>query len=47
MNNIKGATMIEYALLASLVAIAAATILATLGGTISAKFSSVNTTLGG
>ena len=38
----KGVTMMEYALIAALVAIAAVTILSTLGTTISATFSKVN-----
>jgi pilus assembly protein Flp/PilA len=38
----KGVTMVEYALIAALVAIAAVTILSTLGTTISQTFSKVN-----
>lgn len=38
----KGVTMLEYALIAALVAIAAVTILATLGTTVSSVFSKVN-----
>jgi pilus assembly protein Flp/PilA len=38
----KGVTMTEYALIAALVAIAALTILSTLGSTISSVFSRVN-----
>jgi len=38
----KGVTMVEYALIAALVAIAAVTILSTLGTTISSTFSKVN-----
>ena len=45
MNIIKdrrGVTMVEYGLVAALVAIAAVTILSTLGTTISSEFSKVN-----
>ena len=38
----RGVTMMEYALIAALVAVAAVTILSTLGTTISAVFSKVN-----
>jgi len=38
----KGVTMLEYALIAALVAIAAVTILSTLGTTVSSVFSRVN-----
>jgi len=38
----KGVTMMEYALIAALVAVAAVTILSTLGSTISSVFSKVN-----
>ena len=38
----RGVTMMEYALIAALVAIAAVTILSTLGHTISATFSKIN-----
>lgn len=38
----KGVTMLEYALIAALVAIAAVTILTTLGGTVSTTFSKIN-----
>lgn len=38
----RGVTMVEYALIAALVAIAAVTILATLGTTVSSVFSNVN-----
>ena len=41
-RNEKGVTMLEYALIAALVAIAAVTILATLGTTVSSVFSNVN-----
>ena len=40
--DLKGVTMLEYALIAALVAIAAVTILATLGTTVSSVFSNVN-----
>lgn len=48
MNNyyakrIKGASMIEYVLLAGLIAMAAVTIITTLGGTISTIFTNINT----
>jgi len=38
----RGVTMMEYALIAALVAVAAVTILSTLGSTISSVFSKVN-----
>jgi pilus assembly protein Flp/PilA len=38
----RGVTMVEYALIAALVAIAAVTILSTLGHTISTTFSKIN-----
>jgi pilus assembly protein Flp/PilA len=41
-TNTKGVTMVEYALIAALVAIAAVTILSTLGTTVSTVFSNVN-----
>ena len=41
-SDLRGVTMVEYALIAALVAIAAVTILATLGTTISQTFSTVN-----
>ncbi len=40
--DLRGVTMVEYALIAALVAIAAVTILATLGTTVSSVFSNVN-----
>ena len=43
--NFKSVTMVEYALIAALVAIAAVTILATLGTTVSGVFSSVNSNM--
>ena len=43
----KGVTMMEYALIAALVAIAAVTILSTLGKTISSVFSKVNAKMSG
>ena len=42
LGNRKGVTMMEYALIAALVAVAAVTILSTLGTTISTVFSKVN-----
>jgi len=42
LGNQRGVTMMEYALIAALVAVAAVTILSTLGHTISATFSKVN-----
>ncbi len=42
----KGVTMIEYALLATLVSIAAITALTTLGTDIAAKFTHIATTIG-
>ena len=41
-SDLKGVTMVEYALIAALVAIAAVTILSTLGTTVSSVFSDVN-----
>jgi len=41
-RNRKGVTMMEYALIAALVAVAAVTILSTLGTTVSSVFSKVN-----
>ena len=41
-RNARGVTMLEYALIAALVAIAAVTILSTLGTTVSSVFSNVN-----
>jgi pilus assembly protein Flp/PilA len=41
----KGVTMIEYALIASLVAVASIVILGTLGGDVSAIFTHIATTL--
>jgi pilus assembly protein Flp/PilA len=41
-SDLKGVTMLEYALIAALVAIAAVTILSTLGTTVSSVFSNVN-----
>ncbi len=38
----RGVTMLEYALIAALVAVAAVTILTTLGSTVSGVFSNVN-----
>ncbi len=45
LNNIKGATMIEYVLIAGLISIAAAALLTPLGTKIGAVFSSVTTAL--
>ncbi len=42
----RGVTMIEYALLATLVSIAAITALTTLGTDIAAKFTNIATTIG-
>lgn len=44
-SHAKGVTMVEYALIAALVAIAAVTILATLGTTVSTVFSNVNSNM--
>jgi len=41
-EDLRGVTMLEYALIAALVAIAAVTILSTLGTTVSSVFSNVN-----
>lgn len=38
----RGVTMLEYALIAALVAVAAVTILTTLGSTVSGVFSTIN-----
>jgi len=42
----KGVTMLEYGLLAALVAVAAIAGLNTLGGNLSAKFTAIATTIG-
>jgi pilus assembly protein Flp/PilA len=42
LGNQRGVTMMEYALIAALVAVAAVTILSTLGHTISTTFSKIN-----
>jgi pilus assembly protein Flp/PilA len=44
-DDLRGVTMIEYALIAALVAIAAITILTTMGTSISQIFNKVNTAL--
>jgi Flp pilus assembly pilin Flp len=44
-KNIKGATMIEYVLLAGLISIAAAALLTPIGAKISALFTTINTTI--
>jgi pilus assembly protein Flp/PilA len=44
-ENKRGVTMVEYALIAALVAIAAVTILATLGTSVSTVFSTVNSNM--
>jgi pilus assembly protein Flp/PilA len=44
-SDLNGVTMVEYALIAALVAIAAVTILATLGTTVSSVFSTVNSNM--
>ena len=46
-RNEKGATAIEYGLIAALIAIAAITAMTTLGTSLSTKFSTVATKLGG
>ncbi len=43
----RGATMVEYALLVSLIAVVAAVAVAALGGSISGLFSTANTCVGG
>ena len=43
--NKKGAAMVEYALLAALIAVVAVTAVTTLGSTISAKFTAINTAI--
>jgi pilus assembly protein Flp/PilA len=42
-----GATMVEYALMVALIGAALVTVVTTLGTSISGKFSSVSTTIGG
>ena len=44
-SNDSGATAIEYALIASLIAVALVTILSSLGGRLSAEFSEVSAAL--
>lgn len=44
-NNLKGATMIEYVLIAGLISIAAVAFLSPLGTKIAAVFSNITTTL--
>ena len=46
-KNQKGVTMIEYALIAALIAVAAVTVLSPVGTAIKEKFSAVLTSLGG
>jgi pilus assembly protein Flp/PilA len=43
----EGATMVEYALMVALIGAALVTVVTTLGTSISTKFSSVSTTIGG
>jgi pilus assembly protein Flp/PilA len=43
----RGVTMLEYALIAALIAVAAVTILATLGSTVSGVFSNINSQMSG
>ena len=45
LSNKKGAAMVEYALLAALIAVVAVTALTTLGGNLSAKFNTIATTI--
>jgi pilus assembly protein Flp/PilA len=44
-KNSKGATAIEYGLIAALIAVAAVSAMSTLGGTISTTFNNVNTNM--
>lgn len=46
-KNIKGATMIEYVLIAGLIAVVAAVALTPLGTAVAAKFTSITTSLTG
>ena len=46
-RNEKGATAIEYGLIAALIAVVAITAMTTVGTNLTAKFSTVATTLGG
>ena len=44
-NKIKGATMIEYVLIAGLIAVAAAALITTVGGSVQTVFTAINTAL--
>lgn len=44
-NKIKGATMIEYVLIAGLIAVAAVALITTVGGSINTVFTAINTAL--
>jgi Flp pilus assembly pilin Flp len=44
-NKIKGATMIEYILIITLISIAAVVIIGTVGSTITTRFTTVNSKL--
>lgn len=46
LNDTEGQDLIEYALLAALIALAAITAMTNLGGAINSKFNSVSTQLG-
>lgn len=46
LNDSEGQDLIEYALLAALIALAAITAMSSLGGAINTKFSDVSTSLG-
>ena len=47
LNNESGATAIEYGLIIALIAVVIASIVTTLGGTLTTKFDDANTVLGG
>lgn len=47
LGNKKGATAIEYGLIAAGIAVAIATVVGTIGGSLKTKFESINTSLGG
>lgn len=46
-KNESGATAIEYGLIAAGIAVAIATVVGTIGGSLKTKFESINTSLGG
>ena len=46
-RNQRGASLVEYALLVSLIAVAAMAILGTLGGSITQRFTEINNSISG